>query len=475
MSFDYDIAIIGSGPAGYSCAIQSASYQKKVLLIEANAHQLGGTWVNTGTLPSKALREAAKAAMRYNSLFSAESPQKPYTRLDKRDLLQYKNEVLDSKNQKLKDNLRRKNVEMVRGMGTFKDEHTLEISDPEGNKRTITAANILIATGSRPTDPTTFTIDHVNVLDYESLLASSHIPRRLIVVGSSINAFEYATIFATLGTRVTLLNESDELLPFLDQDIRTELLSILEKQSIQIFNGIQIERIEKNQLRNCTEVGFRSKTTPDPLRIFEVDQVLYAGGYIPNTDTLNLKAIHLHPDENGFIQVNDEMKTSVDHIYAAGDVVGYPSLASISFVQGRLAASTMFDSALIDEPGDAHIPFGIYSVPEIAGIGLSEDEARRLGFQVETGLAPFNQVTQAEYSRTEEGLLKLIFDSKSLQILGVYIVGEQAADLIHLGQAVMAMNGDIRYFVQNILNYPTFSEAYQIAALDGLAKVEASL
>ncbi len=474
MSFDYDIAILGSGPAGYSCAIQSASYQKKILLIEANAQQLGGTWVNTGTLPSKALREAAKAAMRYNALFPTDSPKKPYSRVDKRELLHYKNEVLDSKNQKLKDNLHRKNVEMVRGVGSFIDEHTLEITDPDGKKKRITAANILIATGSRPTDPTTFTIDHVNVLDYSSLLKSSHIPRRMIVVGSSINAFEYATIFATLGTRVTLLNESDELLPFLDQDVRAELLTILEKQSIQIFNGVQIDKIEKNQLRNCTEVGFRSKTATEQLRIFEVDQVLYAGGYLPNTDTLNLKAIHIHPDEHGFIQVNDEMRTSVSHIFAAGDVVGYPSLASISFVQGRLAASSMFDSALLDEPGDAHIPFGIYSVPEIAGIGLSEEGARRLGFQVEIGLASFSQVTQAEYSRTEEGLLKLIFDKTSLQLLGIYIVGEQAADLIHLGQAVMALNGDIRYFVKNILNYPTFSEAYQIAALDGLAKVEAA-
>ena len=473
MSYDYDIAIIGSGPAGYSCAIQSASFQKKVLLIEANAQQLGGTWVNTGTLPSKALREAAKSAHRYHALFSPDQKMKPLTQYEMGDLFQYKKQVLDAKNQRLKENLSRKGVVMARGIGSFVDEHTLDITDPDGNKQRITAANILIATGSRPTSPTSFSIDHVNILDYESLLSATHIPRRMVVVGSSINAFEYATIFATLGTRVTLLNESEELLPFLDQDIRDHLLTILDKKSIQVFNGTTIDRIQKNQLRNCTEVGFRCSTSPDELRIFEVDQVLYAGGYIPNTDTLNLKAIHLHPDEQGFISVNEEMKTSIDHIYAAGDVVGYPSLASISFVQGRLAASTMFDSSFLEEGSDAYIPFGIYSVPEIAGIGLSESEARRLGFHVETGIASFQQVTQAEYSRTEEGLLKLIFDKTSLQILGVFILGEQAADMIHLGQAVMAMNGDIRYFVQNILNYPTFSEAYQIAALNGLEKVEA--
>ena len=473
MSFEYDLAIIGSGPAGYSCAIQSASYQKKVVLIEANAQQLGGTWVNTGTLPSKALREAAKAVQRYHSLLGADKKLKPFTQFQMSDLFKYKQQVLDSKNQKLKENLTRKHVEMVRGIGSFIDDHTLQVTDPEGKTRTLTAANILIATGSRPTTPTTFEVDHVNILDYDSLLTSTHIPRRMVVVGNSINAFEYATIFVTLGTRVTLLNESDELLPFLDQDIRTQLLAILEKQSIQVFNGTTIDRIQKNQLRNCTEVGFRCNTSADELRIFEVDQVLYAGGYVPNTDTLNLQAIHLHPDEQGFIAVNEEMKTSIEHIYAAGDVVGYPSLASISFVQGRLAASTMFDSSFIEEGSDTYIPFGIYSVPEIAGIGLSEEEAKRLGFQVETGIASFQQVTQAEYSRNEEGLLKLIFDKTSLQILGVFILGEQAADLIHLGQAVMSMNGDIRYFVQNILNYPTFSEAYQIAALDGLAKIEA--
>lgn len=472
MSYAYDLAIIGSGPAGFSCAVEAARLGRRVLLIEASAERLGGYWVNTGTVPSKAMREAALIIGRFHAMFGDEKGRKPYERFRMEDLLRYKERIMQTRTRKLQQDIADHRIEMIRGYGSLVNDHMVEVVDPNGDHHRISARNILLATGSRPTPPRNFSVDHPNVLSYESVLDLTHIPRRLVVVGSSVNAFEFATIFGLLGTRVSLLVDSPQLLPFLEEEVRGVLETILDRGNVQVRKGVRIRHIRKNPLRNCTEVGFSlAEESGEPLRILEVDHVLYGGGYVPNTDRLNLESVNLHTDEDGFIPVNGHGQTSLESVYAAGDLVGTHNRAAVSFIQGRLAAAHMFAPRESESSGETHIPYGIYSVPEIAGIGLTQAEAERLGFDVVVGTAPYAKVTQADISRNEDGLLKLVVERESLKLLGAHCVGEQATDLVHLAQLLMSMGGDIRYFTDNILNYPTFSEAYQIAASDVLNRI----
>ena len=472
MSNEYDLAIIGSGPAGYSGAVEAARLGKHVLLIEASAERIGGYWVNTGTVPSKAMREAAMIIGRFHGMFGDEKGRKPYERFRMEDLLRYKNRILEARTRKLQQDITDHRIDMLRGTGTLVNENMVEVVDPNGDHRRITADHILLATGSRPSSPRNFSVDHQNILNYESVLDLTHIPRRLVVVGSGVNAFEYATIFGLLGTRVSLLVDAPELLPFLDEDVRSVLESILDRGNVQVRKGARIRHIRNNPLRNCTEVGFSlAEEGGEPLRILEVDHVLYGGGYVPNTDKLNLEAVNLRTDEDGYIPVNPFGQTSLESVYAAGDVVGSMNRASVSFIQGRLAATHMFAAAEKESAGETHIPYGIYSIPEIAGIGLTQAEAERLGFDVVTGSAPYSRVTQADISRSEDGLLKLVVERDSLKLLGAHCVGEQAAELVHLAQSLMTLGGDVRYFLRNILNYPTYGEAYQIAAIDVMDRI----
>jgi NAD(P) transhydrogenase len=279
---------------------------------------------------------------------------------------------------------------------------------------------------------------------------------------------EYATVFASLGTRVNILNNSNSLLPFLDHEIFEILQSSLKNKNIALHNNVTIEWVRKNDLRNCTEVAFKSKKD-ERLQVVESDHVLYIGGKKPNSKNIGLEKVGVITDEDGYIETVKSYQTSIDNIYAAGDIIGYPSLASTSFVQGRLAACDMFGIPSQDLVNE--IPYGIYSIPEIAGVGLTEKEARNMDMDVTVGRAYFRNLTQGDISHMDEGILKLVFDTNSLKLLGVHIMGESASDMIHLGQSVMHYNGDIRYFIQTVLNYPTFSEAYRIAAFNGFNRV----
>jgi len=468
MQFDYDVIVIGSGPAGFSCAMQSSKFDKKVLIVEANDEYIGGTWINKGTVPSKALREAAKTIYKFHSQFGDEKGRKPYERFRMEELLQYKRTILESKNRKVKEDLIKNKIDTVRGYGKLVDNHTVSVKDHTDEVETHTAEHILVSTGSRPTSPENFEIDHTNILDYETILDITHIPRRITIIGAGIIAMEYATVFASLGTRVNILNNSSSLLPFLDHEIFEILQSSLKNKNIALHNNVTIEWVRKNDLRNCTEVAFESKKD-ERLQVVESDHVLYIGGKKPNSKNIGLEKVGVITDEDGYIETDKSYQTSIDNIYAAGDIIGYPSLASTSFVQGRLAACDMFGIPSQDLVNE--IPYGIYSIPEIAGVGLTEKEARNMDMDVTVGRAYFRNLTQGDISHMDEGMLKLVFDTNSLKLLGVHIMGESASDMIHLGQSVMHYNGDIRYFIQTVLNYPTFSEAYRIAAFNGFNRV----
>ncbi len=470
MKYDYDVIIIGSGPAGFSCAMQSTKFDKQVLMIEASSENLGGSWLHKGTVPSKALRAAARLIQSFHSQFGDERGRKPFEIFRMEDIMDYKKPILEGKKKKVKDDIIKNEVETVRGWGRITGENTVEVVDNLNQKKEYTAKNILISTGSSPAAPKNFTIDHEGILDYSSILELTHIPRRLIIIGGGIISIEFATIFSALGTRVTILNEQNEILPFLDSEIKSALLKSIKKKNIQIVNNTTIEKISKNDLRTCDEVAFRTKDE-DRLQVVETDHVLYVGGKMPNTSNLGLEELGLDLDDNGFIKVDKQYKSSVPSIYAAGDVIGEPSLASASFLQGRLASVDMFGGTIDSMMGDRDLPFGIYSIPEIAGIGLTEEQASDLNIDYTVGRAYYSNITRADLTHDTEGLLKLVFRTDNLKLIGVHIFGEHAADLIHLGQSIMAYNGNIKYFIERMLNYPTYSEAYKIAAFNGLNRV----
>lgn len=469
MSRDYDIIIIGSGPAGFSCAMQSSKFDKKVLVVESHKKYLGGTWINTGTVPSKALREAAKNILEFNEQFGDHEHKKPYERFQMDDLLQYKQEILEKENQKVKNDLIKNKVDVARGFGSLKDPHTVEVETHIGSKETYTADYILLSTGSSPIPPQNFEVDNDKVLDYKSILELTHIPRRLVVIGAGVNAFEYATTFSALGTRVTMLCEKEDYLTFLDNEIKEHLQDSLKHKGITIKTNTAIEDVSFNALRNHTEVKFRSKSNGQRLQVIETEHVLFLGGRKPMVDSLNLKELSVKTDDDNFIITDETFKTNVDSIYAAGDVIGFPRLASASFSQGRLAACNMFGIPALEVPDQ--IPYGIYAIPEISNIGITEQDAEEMGLDITVGRAYFKNIAKGNMSNNNEGILKLVFSTNSLKLLGVHILGENAANLIHLGQSVMSFNGDIRYFINHVMNYPTLSEAYRIAAFNGVNRV----
>ncbi len=469
MSRDYDVIIIGSGPAGFSCAMQSSKFDKKALVVESNEKYLGGTWINTGTVPSKALREAAKTILDFNTQFGSDGSQKPYERFRMADLLQYKDEILEKENLRAKNDLIKNEVDVVRGFGKLVDGHTVEVETHIGTTETYTTDFILVCTGSSPLKPEKFEIDDDKILDYKSILNLTHIPRRLVIIGTGVNAVEYATTFSALGTRVTVIGEREDFLTFLDHEIKEHFNTILSNKNIRFHTGIHVEDVKFNPLNTTTEVRFRNKKGDKRLQVIETEHVLYLKGRKPNTDNIALESTGIEKNSQGFIKVNENFRTNNETVYAAGDVVGFPRLASASFTQGRLAACNMFGIPALDTPDQ--IPYGIYTIPEISNIGITEQDAKEKGMDVTVGRAYFKNNAKADMTNQDEGMLKLVFDTETLKLLGVHIIGEQASNLIHLGQAVISYKGDVRYFIQHVMNYPTLSETYKIAAFNGVNRV----
>lgn len=467
MDFDYDVIILGSGPAGFSCAMQASKFDKKAVVIEANPDHLGGTWINTGTVPSKALRVAAKTIYDFHKQYEDEDSPRPYERFEMQELLQYKDRILNNQNEETRRNLNKNQVKTIHGYGRIKDDHTVLVTDTNGEEQELTTEYILISTGSTPSEPEQFEVDHNKVLDSQSILNITHIPRRLVIVGSGVNAIEYATMFNALGSRVTLLNTNESFVPFLDHEIKEHLDAIFGERNIRIVNNVNVDNVSYNPLRTSTEIRFT--TSDDEIKVLETDHLLYFGGRTPNTGDLGLDNTRVELNDEGYIPVDNNFKTSVENIYAAGDVVGFPALASASFSQGRLAACDMFGIPALDVPPE--IPFGIYAIPEISSIGITEEQARKRDYDITIGRAYFKNNAMGDIGNKRDGILKLVFDTNSFKLLGVHIIGENACELIHLGQSVMAFGGDIRYFIRHVLNYPTFSEAYRIAAFNGVNRV----
>lgn len=462
-SFDYDAIIIGTGPGGEGAAMNLAKHQKKVAIIE-RYHQVGGGCTHWGTIPSKALRQSVSRLIEFNSnpLFNQHEQVKQLTF---QDILSHASAVI-RKQVNLRTSFYKRNlVEKILGEASFIDANTIRVLHSDGSVEEVSAKQIVIATGSRPYQPDDIDFSHSRVYDSDSILSLKHAPRHVIIYGAGVIGCEYASIFRGLGVKVDLINTRERLLSFLDTEMSDSLSYHLWNNGVVIRHSEEIERVEAND--DTVIVYLKSG------KKMRADCLLFANGRTGNTADLNLPAAGLKANSRGQLKVNELYQTEVDNIFAIGDVIGYPSLASAAFDQGRIAALAMVDSSskaklIVD------IPTGIYTIPEISSVGKTEQELTEAKVPYEVGRAQFKHLARAQISNNLVGSLKILFHRETKEILGIHCFGENAAEIIHIGQAIMQQkNGGntIEYFVETTFNYPTMAEAFRVAALNGLNRL----
>lgn len=452
----FNFLIIGSGPAGQRAAIQAAKFGKSVAIVDARP-EVGGVSVHTGTIPSKTLREAIVylTGWRQRGLYGQNYRLK--TDVTITDLTQRLDLTIRHEIEVIVDQLRRNGIRIITGTASFVDPHTLSVTAADGSTTAFYADTILIATGTRPRRPENIPFDEEAIIDSDGLLNIRKIPRSLVVIGAGVIGTEYASMFNALDIDVTLINERPMILNFLDRDVRTEFLQQLRNNGMQILPGEPIQSVTRDKDGMAVTLLKSGKT-------FRSNIVLYAAGRIGCTTALKLENAGLSADRRKNIKVNEHFQTEVPHIYAAGDVIGFPSLASTSIEQGRHVALHAFGKN--DYLSPTLFPYGIYTVPEISTIGKTEQELIEESVPYETGLARFRENARGLIQGLESGLLKILFAKKDRSLLGVHIVGEGATELIHIGQTVMLLGGSLDYFVENVFNFPTLAQAYKVAALD---------
>ena len=458
----YDLVVIGSGPAGQKAAIAAAKQKKRVAITDRR-RSIGGASLHTGTIPSKTLREAILylSGFRQRSFYG-----RGYTvkdRITVKDLAFRVQAVLKRELEVVRAQLKRNRVDVLEGTAHFSDPHTLEIDTKEGIVRA-GADYVLIACGTRPETNPHIRLDGLRVFDSDQLLsvADREIPRNAIVVGGGVIGLEYASMFAALNTEVTIIDGRQRLLDFVDHELVDALCFHMRRNDATFRLGenvVSVETDDRDRVVARLESG--KKVIGDGL--------LYTAGRRGNTDTLNLEAAELRSDDRGRIAVDDHYRTAVPHIYAAGDVIGFPSLASAAMEQGRMAASHMF--GITCESAPKLMPYGIYTIPEISMVGETEQQLTAEKVCYEVGVARFDELAKGQMIGDDSGLLKLLFDPETTELLGVHVIGEGASELVHIGQAVLSTHGSIKYFRDIVFNYPTLAEAYKVAALDGLNKL----
>ncbi|PXW80074.1 NAD(P) transhydrogenase [Ruegeria sp. P4] len=459
--FDYDLIVIGSGPSGRTAAIQAAKLKRRVLVIDRK-DRLGGVSVHTGTVPSKTLRETVLnlTGWRERSFYGRAYRVKDQIKAE--DLKARLHMTLDHEVDVLEHQFNRNHVDMLAGMAHFTGPNEVEVEVEAGDTTRVTGEKFLIATGTRTYRPDTVPFNGKTVVDGDEFLEMEEIPRSLIVVGAGVIGVEYATMFSALDVRVTLIEPRDSFLDFIDRTLIQEFTHQIRENGVDLRLGSAIEKIE--------DEGSHIEVTLENGRHVRGEMLLFAAGRMGNTDRLNLKAVGLETDHRGRLEVERKTyQTKVSHIYATGDVIGHPSLASTSLQQGRVAACHAMDVPTV--PESPWFPYGIYSVPEMSTCGMSEEELKERGVPYEVGIARFRETSRGHIMGLEHGMLKMLFSLKTRRVLGVQIVGEGATELIHIAQAVLNLKGTVDYFVQNTFNYPTLAEAYKIAGLDAFNRM----
>jgi len=453
----YDFIVIGSGPAGRRAAIQAAKFGKKVLVVERGG-RVGGVSVHTGTIPSKTLRETALNLSGWRERGFYGRSYRVKQDLTANDLRARLDITLNHEIEVLEHQFARNQVTTLRGDARFKDKTTIEVEGEQGETFEFSADSILLAVGTVPFRPDYVPFDGKSVFDSDGILTLDHLPRSIAVIGAGVIGIEYATIFSSLDVHVTLVEPRDTMLDFIDRELIDDFTHQLKDRGMVLRFGKKAEKISKLDDGMC-EIQMEGG------RNIRSEMVLFAAGRMGATASLNLEACGLESDARGRIKVDPKsFVTDVPSIYAAGDVIGFPSLASTSMEQGRIAACHALGRPAHEPP--KFFPYGIYSVPEMSTIGMTEEEVIERGISYECGIARFRETSRGHIMGLDTGMLKLIFSLKTRRLLGCHIVGEGATELIHIGQAVLNLKGTLEYFVENAFNYPTLAEAYKIAALD---------
>jgi NAD(P) transhydrogenase len=456
----YDVVVIGSGPAGENGAIQAAALGKKVALIEKEAVP-GGACANTGTIPSKALRETALAIKQARNRDAHGIELKVSDTVTVPELMGRRGLVTAREHGRIRDGLSRAGVETFRGEAGFVDPHTIRITVPGGNFQDVGADIVLLATGTRPFHPPQYAFDNAWVYDSDSILMLDRVPRSLAVLGGGVAGCEYASMFAALGVLVHVVDSKQRLLPWLDAELSLAMQEAFVEAGIELHQGVRAEKVERGERDVLVTLATGSRIV--------AEKVLVAGGRIGNVEALHLEAAGLVATEKGILEVNHHYQTKVAHIYAAGDMVGFPGLASASMEQGRVAmlrACGGVRSQLSDL-----LPVGIYTIPEVSSVGETEESLSAKFVPYVVGKASLVGNARANLIGEATGFVKILAGKADRKILGVHCIGPHASELVHLGHAVMALGGELSYFAQAVFNYPTLGEAYKYAAFDALERL----
>ncbi len=457
--YDFEGLIIGSGPAGERAAVAAALLGKRVAVVERHS-QIGGACLNTGTLPSKTLRESALffSGLEQRGLYGV-TPVIPGELTVPRFMFRTQR-VVENELRLIERGLARYQVAVIEGAASLADAHTVCIQETGGATRRLTAEFILIATGTSPFRPRLIPFDDDQVYDSDTILRLDRIPETLTVLGAGVIGCEYACIFAAMGVRVTVLDGKDEILPFVDNEITALLLERMAQLGIDVCLREElatVEVIDDQRVRTTTKSG----------RVVEAEKFLFSAGRSGNVRGLGLETVGITPNERGVIPVNENYQTTVPNIYAAGDVIGFPALASTSMEQGRLAMRHAFDPNCRDRMAPL-LPFGIYTIPEVSFVGATEEELREKKIDYVAGRASFAGTARGQIIGDTQGLLKLLFARDDHRLIGVHCIGEDATELIHVGLIAMQCGASLDLFTETVFNYPTLAEAYKHAAYDAL-------
>lgn len=463
----YDLIVIGSGPAGEKAAVKAAYFKKKVALIEKE-NNFGGAGVNTGTLPSKTLKETALYfSGKYDrGLYGAERKLSGAASI--KDFMFRKDWIISDQSEVVKNNIILHNVDIYKGEGSFIDDHKIKIINESGEGEIISGEFILIATGSYPFQPANIPFEKKRIHDSDTILNIERFPSSLCVVGAGVIGCEYATIFATMGAKVYLVNHTDKILPFLDGEISAALVEQMRKDGIEILFNNSAEKIENPK----NETAAIKITLAAPINVsgeneIEVDMFLYAAGRSASTKNLNCENAGVKLGKREVVEVDSTYRSSAPNIYAVGDVIGFPALASTSMDQGRVAVSHMFQIKDLDNISSL-LPYGIYTIPEVSMIGLTEDEAAKKEIDFCVGHARYRDMPRGKIMGINDGFLKLIFNRNDLEILGVHIIGPIASELIHYGMTLVHNKKTVNDVISAVFNFPTLHDLYKYAGYDGL-------
>jgi NAD(P) transhydrogenase len=456
----YDLIVIGSGPGGQRAAIQGTKAGKRVAVVERQT-SIGGVCINTGTIPSKTMREAVLHLSGFydkNFYGTNYNTKDACTMADLNFRVQH---VVENEVGVIQSQLKRNNVAIIHGTGRFTDPHHIRVDNANGFGE-FEAEYIIIATGTKPAVNPKVPINGRNIINSDQILSMPQIPRTFIVVGGGVIGVEYACMFATLGVRVIIIEKRPRLLEFADTEMVEALTYHMRDQRVTMRLSEEVESVEE------LPDGKVAANLVSKKRII-ADGLLYAVGRQGNVDGLDLPAAGIECDSRGRIQVDADYRTSQPHIFAVGDVIGFPSLASVSMEQGRIASARAFNLSVTSDP--AGYPYGIYTIPQISFIGKTEEQLTDADVPYEVGVAYYREIARGQISGHTNGRLKLLFHRETLELLGVHIFGEDAAELLHIGQAVFTLKGKVTYFINTVFNYPTLAECYKTAAFNGLNRL----